>query len=287
MSYMAGQWRSALLLGGFAGLIWWERRRPLRRQRAEPEPTRIARNFGLAAITGLSIRLTERPLITPLARHVEQNRWGLLPRLNLPRPLETALGLALMDYTLYWWHVLLHRVPWLWRAHVVHHSDLALDTTTAVRFHFLEFLASIPWRAAQVALLGVRPRTLAIWQSATLLEVMFHHSNLRLPLAVERVLSTIIVTPRLHGIHHSIVQRETDSNFSSGLTAWDYLHRTIRRNVPQRRITIGVPAYRRPLSLGKLLALPFRRQPPGWTLPSGRTPRRILVGGAPDGRLRA
>src|SRR5205823_9528557 len=139
-----------------------------------------------------------------------------------------------------------------------------------------EMVVSVPWRAAQVALLGVSPQALRAWQMLTLIEVMFHHSNVELPIEVERWLSRFIVTPRLHGIHHSIVPEETDSNWSSGLTVWDWLHGTLRLNVPQDRITIGVPAYRVPeeVSLVEVLKMPFVKQRPTWALPGGGEPRR-------------
>jgi sterol desaturase/sphingolipid hydroxylase (fatty acid hydroxylase superfamily) len=258
----------------FLSLFYLERRYPLRRQQREPVRRRVPRNLALAALTAAVIRAAERPLVTPLARQVERRGLGLLPRLRLPRWLETGLALVLLDYTLYWWHILLHRVPWLWRMHLVHHSDLELDTTTTLRFHFGEFVASIPYRALQVLLIGVRPRALALWQRLTLLEVLFHHSNVRLPIALERRLARLLVTPRLHGIHHSIVPQETGSNFSSGLAVWDFLHGSIRMNVPQARITIGVPAIRRPLQARELLFLPLDRVPSVWQLPSGATPRR-------------
>jgi sterol desaturase/sphingolipid hydroxylase (fatty acid hydroxylase superfamily) len=164
-----------------------------------------------------------------------------------------------MDYTLYAWHILLHRVPLLWRCHAAHHADLDLDASTALRFHFAEFVLSVPWRAAQIALLGVARKPLALWRSLTLVEVMFHHANLRLPVRFEDMLSRLIVTPRLHGIHHSVVGEQRNSNFSSGLTAWDFLHRTIRRDVPQQAITIGLPEYRgvAEVTLGRTLAIPF------------------------------
>src|SRR5581483_5747976 len=146
----------------------------------------------------------------------------------------------LMDYTLYWWHVLLHRVPFLWRLHEPHHTDRDLDASTAIRFHFTEFLASIPWRCAQILAIGVGPRALALWQKLTLAEVVFHHSNLRLPRPVERRLSRLIVTPRVHGVHHSVVREERDANFSSGLMVWDHLHGTRRPYTPDD-VTIGLP----------------------------------------------
>ena len=149
-----------------------------------------------------------------------------------------------MDYTLYVWHVLTHRVPFLWRFHVVHHVDLDLDASTALRFHFAEIVISIGWRIGQVVLIGVPPLALSAWQTATLVSIMFHHANVRLPIAAERRLNRFVVTPRMHGIHHSIVREETDSNWSSGLTLWDRLHGTLRLDVSQDEVTIEVPAYR-------------------------------------------
>ena len=163
-----------------------------------------------------------------------------------------------MDYTLYWWHVLLHRVPALWRLHEPHHADRDLDASTALRFHVAEFLASVPWRCAQVVLIGVDARTLALWQRLTLLEVLFHHSNVRLPRDIERRLSTLVVTPRLHGLHHSIVRDERDSNYSSGLAVWDRLHGTADLNF-QRSVIIGLPDHGGTESLPETLALPFKR----------------------------
>jgi sterol desaturase/sphingolipid hydroxylase (fatty acid hydroxylase superfamily) len=171
-----------------------------------------------------------------------------------------------MDYTLYVWHVLTHRVPFLWRFHVVHHVDLDLDVSTALRFHGVELLLSLPWRAAQVALIGVSASAFTTWQLLLMASILFHHSNVRMSMRLERLVRVVLVTPRMHGIHHSTIRDETDSNWSSGLTLWDWLHGTLRWDVPQRRIVIGVPAYRDPadVSLVRILAMPFRRQRPSW-----------------------
>jgi sterol desaturase/sphingolipid hydroxylase (fatty acid hydroxylase superfamily) len=271
-------WLGPLLIGGTLGtLLWLERRRPLRRA-VEPKPRREGRNFAVAALSALAIRLAEKPAVEPLAQLVER-RWGLVPQLRLPPWLALPLTLALMDYTLYLWHILTHRVPFLWRFHVVHHVDLDLDASTAIRFHFAEMIVSVPWRALQVFAIGASPRALALWQTLTLVEVIFHHSNLELPINVERWLCRLIVTPRMHGIHHSIVREETDSNWSSGLTLWDRLHGTLRLDVPQPAITVGVPAYRDPseLTLPKLLALPFAEQRPTWQPPGDGQPTRDSV----------
>jgi sterol desaturase/sphingolipid hydroxylase (fatty acid hydroxylase superfamily) len=277
---MAGKrvpgWLSGLLVGGaFCGLLWLERRRPLRRA-VEPKLWRNARNLAVAALSAAAIQVAEQPVTRPLTVLVERRRWGLLKRLALPAWLEVLLAVALLDYTLYVWHVLVHKVPFLWRFHQPHHVDLDLDTSTALRFHFAEMVASVPWRAAQVVGIGVSPLALSVWQTAALVEILFYHSNVELPLGVERWLCRLVVTPRMHGIHHSIVPDETGSNWSSGLTLWDWLHGTLRLNVPQDDITIGVPAYRRPeeVTLPRVLAMPFGEQRDSWRLPGDGTPSR-------------
>ncbi|MDQ6620267.1 MAG: sterol desaturase family protein [Pseudomonadota bacterium] len=252
----------ALAGGLLLGLLWLERARPLRPRR-EPTGRRLARNCAVGVLTGVTVLLVERPVVQAVATVIERRGWGLLPRLALPRRLRLPLMIVLMDYTLYWWHVLLHRVPLLWRCHRAHHADLDLDTSTALRFHAAEFLLSVPWRVAQVALLGISRKGLSIWGALTAAEVMFHHSNVRLPLAFERRLCRFVITPRLHGIHHSIVHREQDSHFSSGLTLWDFLHGTARINKLRRTVTIGLREYRTPeqVTLSRTLAMPFADPP--------------------------
>ena len=252
--------RSALVLGGLAALLVLERVRPLRTA-VEPGPRRLARNAALGVVTSVAVSAVERPIVTRLSAVVARRGLGLVPRLPLPHAVRSAIAVALMDYTLYWWHVLLHRVPPLWRLHEAHHADRDLDTSTGVRFHFTEFLASIPWRCAQIVVIGVCPRALRLWQGLTLAEVLFHHSNVRLPAALDAALVRIIVTPRLHGVHHSVIRDERDSNFSSGLTIWDRLHGTAR-DASRDDVVIGLAEYGRDedVALAPMLALPFTRR---------------------------
>jgi sterol desaturase/sphingolipid hydroxylase (fatty acid hydroxylase superfamily) len=264
-----------LVAGTFLTLAILERRRPLRRS-VEPALQRTGRNLAIAALGAIAVQVAEMPIVAPAAAAVERRRWGVLKRLRLPVWLEVCAAVLLMDYTLYVWHVLTHRVPGLWRFHAVHHIDLDLDASTAVRFHFGELTLSTPWRLAQVVLIGTSPLALSIWQTGLLMSILFHHSNLELPLAIERRLGRVFVTPRMHGIHHSQVQSETDSNWSSGLTVWDWLHGTLKLNVPQSRITIGVPAYQDPndVTLPKMVVLPFGPQRPYWISADGEEPFR-------------
>jgi sterol desaturase/sphingolipid hydroxylase (fatty acid hydroxylase superfamily) len=258
------------MVGAALVLFVCEKRRPLRRA-TQQEPARTLRNLAMGAMSLAVVTLLQSPIVKPLAARVEKRRLGLAQRLPGPAWLRDAAAFLLLDYTIYVWHVLTHEVPFLWRFHLVHHVDMDLDTTTALRFHAIDMALSIPWRAAQVRVCGSSPRALQLWQTFFFVSVLFHHSNLRLPLALERALVHVLTTPRLHGIHHSIVREETNSNWSSGLSFWDWLHGTLRVDVPQDAITIGVPGYREPsgIALGPSLALPFVEQREAWLTADG------------------
>jgi sterol desaturase/sphingolipid hydroxylase (fatty acid hydroxylase superfamily) len=275
-------WTAMAAVGAAFGLLFLlEWIRPLRPE-VESKIRRTGRNLAVAGISAAALRLAERPVSLPLARRAHRRGWGLLKQRKLSPKVELILGVLLLDYTLYLWHILAHKIPLLWRFHQAHHVDLDLDASTAVRFHFGELVISVLWRSAQIALLGIAPRTLSFWNVALLVEILFHHSNLRLPWRWERWLNYLVVTPRMHGIHHSIVPEETGSNWSSGLTLWDYLHRTLRLNVPQDEITIGVPAYQDPkeLVLPRILEMPFEAQRPSWRDRQGREPARRAMASA-------
>lgn len=249
----------------FAAVYVAETVAPLRR-RVEPRMRHIVRNLTAGGVSLAVMTLLQTPLLLPVARAVEQHRIGLLHWLDVPAPWSTVAAVALLDYTLWMWHWANHRVPFLWRFHLAHHVDLDLDASTALRFHFGELVLSIPVRAAQIALIGADPFAVAIWQAVLFVSILFHHSNVRLPRRFEEVLSRVIVTPRMHGIHHSAREDETNSNWSSLLSVWDFLHRSFRLDVPDEAVVIGVPAYRDPreVTIGKFLTLPFRRQRDDW-----------------------
>ena len=141
----------------------------------------------------------------------------------------------------------------------MHHTDLDLDVTTAFRFHFGEMITSVVFRGAAVLLTGASPMTVLIYEICFEAAAQFHHSNTRLPLRVEKIINYLVVTPRMHGIHHSVLKRETDSNYSVIFSFWDRLHHTSRRDF-EKPVIIGVPSYSDPkeLTVKELLTLPFR-----------------------------
>jgi len=235
------------------GLLIAERRRPSRPP-SQDEPRRTLTNLVLGAGCMAVISAVEKPLIERLTANAERRRLGLAQQ--LPAPLRDPAAFLLLDWAMYGWHVATHRVPFLWRFHLVHHVDRDMDTSTALRFHFADMLVSLPFRLAQVAIAGAGPRAHQAWQRFFFASVLFHHSRLRLSPRAERLLSCALTTPGMHDIHHRACDESLDSNWSSGLSFWDHLHRTFRAERPDA--PIGVPGWDEPLSLPQLLALPLR-----------------------------
>lgn len=261
-----------------AGLLWFERRRSLRAVHRN-KLRRDIRNLVIAAPAGLVLQAVEMPVALKLAQAVQRQRWRLLSVLPLPS-LRRLAGILLLDYSLYWWHYLTHRVPLLWRFHQVHHLDREMDATTALRFHFGEITISLAFRALQIGIIGPDPATVAIWQVFLFLCILFHHSNVRLPLPFERLVARIVVTPRMHGIHHSIAPEDVNSNWSSGLTVWDWLHATLRTAPPQHRLTLGVAGFlgQAEATAVEALTLPFEAaaEPPVYDGLPARQPLNAL-----------
>ena len=273
---------AVVVVGGYVLVLAAEMLRPLR-ERVEPKLRRVVRNFTNAGVSFAILTLLQAPLLVPVAKWTADRHIGLLNLMPMPKGLHLILAIVLMDYTLWWWHWANHRVPLLWRFHLPHHVDLDLDASTALRFHFGELSLSVLYRAAQIILIGVSSYEVWVWQTILFASILFHHSNTRLPLAVERWLVRFIVTPRMHGIHHSDRETETNSNWSSLLSWWDYLHQTLLLNVPQRSVTIGVPAYQdlTDVTIGKVLLLPFTSQRNDWRHADGSLPMRTNDSDAP------
>ena len=248
------------LVAGVAilGIFVAERRRPLRRQTG-PALRHELRNLAMGAMCAAVIATIETPATQAVARANAMGSRGLAG--FLPRPFGAIVAVAAMDYGFYLWHVATHRLPMLWRFHRVHHVDPAMTMSTALRFHFVDMAVSLPWRLVQVRVSGITPRSLQMWQHFFTLSILFHHSNWALPRGGDERLSWLITTPRMHGIHHSIVKAERDSNWSSGISLWDRLHGTFRHLPPPSAITTGVDdrGAAGDVTIGRALRAPFRR----------------------------
>jgi sterol desaturase/sphingolipid hydroxylase (fatty acid hydroxylase superfamily) len=241
---------------------------PLRR-RTRPMIGRLLVNGGMSLTAFAVAALLVRPAATGAMRWASATPFGIVPLLPASPALRFIVSFLLMDLAFYWWHVANHRLPVLWRFHNVHHIDPDLDVSTAFRFHWGEVALSTLFRVAQVSLIGISAGAFAAYELVFQANTLFHHSNLRLPVRFESVLNMVLVTPRMHGIHHSQRREQTNSNYSVVFSWWDRLHRTIGLNVPQADIDIGVPAYTAPADnrLWNALVLPFRRQRDYWASP--------------------
>lgn len=266
MNHVPSFWISALILTAvLTTMAALETVRPLRR-RLEPRLRRTVRNFTTGALSLAVVTLLQAPILMPLVHWTQRRGVGLLNLVDLPAAFAVGLAVLLLDYTLWHWHRINHVVPFFWRFHLVHHVDRDMDASTALRFHFGEHALSVGWRVLQVVAIGPSPTAIWTFHALLVASILFHHSNTRLPLRFERLLVRIIVTPRMHGIHHSDWRNETNSNWSSLLSGWDYLHRTVLLSMPHEKIVVGVPGYRAPddVTIGRILWMPFRRQRDDW-----------------------
>jgi len=196
-----------------------------------------------------------------LAARLRRAGVGLFAALDWPETIEVALAALALDLVIYFQHRVLHRVPWLWRAHRVHDSDVAFDVTLGVRFHPFEIVVSQAVKLGAIALLGAAPLAVMIFEAVLQTGALFTHVDSALPPRLERVLRWWVVTPSLHRVHHSVVRDETDSNFGFSVVWWDRLFGTFRAapRRPEATMPIGIEAFRdaHAQGLAALLVQPF------------------------------
>jgi sterol desaturase/sphingolipid hydroxylase (fatty acid hydroxylase superfamily) len=220
----------------------------------------IVTNLALAAINAVVAAAFSFTilLVTESAR---AHSIGLLNFAPLPPWLHWLGAILLFDCWQYWWHRFNHRVPFLWRFHSVHHADAEMDASSGVRFHTIEIVLSFLARLAVLPLIGVVVPELLLYETISLPVILFHHSNLRISERADRCLRWLIVTPRMHYVHHSRWQPETDSNYTSLLSVWDRLFGSFRLREKPAEISLGLDNYeeREWRRLPGLLAAPFRK----------------------------
>lgn len=262
----------AFVLTGFFAL---EKMSPLRK-RTRPLIGRLQVNITVTALVFIISMITVKPVSIGLIGLTGRYSFGLLHWIPFPGIGGKVVAFLLMDMTFYWWHRANHLVPVLWRLHSVHHCDPDLDVSTSFRFHAVEVFLSTGFRALQIGLIAPGLFAYLVYELVFTCATMFHHSNLRIPVQLERALNVIFVTPRMHGIHHSGIQEETDSDYSVIFRWWDWMFGSLRLNVPQAVITIGVPGYSEPAdnAVIRLFAMPFVSLKPYWVRPDGTTPSR-------------
>jgi sterol desaturase/sphingolipid hydroxylase (fatty acid hydroxylase superfamily) len=236
-----------------------------RRILTTPKASRWFANLMIIGLNPLSVRLVFPVLPAAMALLATERQWGLLNNVDLPYWIEVTMGVVALDLSIYLQHVLHHAIPTLWRLHMVHHADLDYDLTTGLRFHPMEIIISMGIKLTMVAALGPPASAVLIFEVALNATAMFNHSNIRIPIAVDRVLRLFVVTPDMHRVHHSVIIRETNSNYGFNLPWWDRLLGTYK-DQPDKGHTdmiIGLSQYRDPrkLTLTRLLILPFVGDP--------------------------
>jgi sterol desaturase/sphingolipid hydroxylase (fatty acid hydroxylase superfamily) len=252
-------------LGCFAGVLLlmalWEFLAP-RRQLTVRRAVRWSSNLGLVALNNLAVRFIAPLGAVSAAVVAEERGWGVFNNLALPAWLSVALTVVVLDLIIYMQHVMFHAVPLLWRLHMVHHADLDFDATTGVRFHTLEILLSLLIKLAAVVLLGAPALGVLLFEVTLNATSVFNHGNVRLPAWLDRLLRLVVVTPEMHRVHHSVITRETNSNFGFNLPWWDFLFGTYKAQPTDghERMTIGLEQVRdekRADRLHWMLLLPF------------------------------
>ena len=259
------QREAALRLGCFAAIfvvmMIWEVLAPMRPLTLSRRQ-RWTNNIGLLIVNSIVLRLLFPAAAVGVAYSAANLEWGLFNRIALPYWFEVLAAVLVLDLAIYLQHVMMHHVRPLWRLHRVHHADLDIDMTTGSRFHTLEILVSMLIKSVLIFLLG--PALLAVLIFEIVLNGMaiFNHANVRLPAKLDRILRLLLITPDVHRVHHSILRRETNSNYGFNLSIWDRLFGTYIAQ-PQRGhtgMTIGIPEFREARQVDRLpgmLALPF------------------------------
>jgi sterol desaturase/sphingolipid hydroxylase (fatty acid hydroxylase superfamily) len=245
----------------FVVMAVWELLMP-RRPQAIGRNWRWPNNLGVVAVDVLLVRILLPITAVGLALIAEAHGIGLFNMIALPAWASIVISVILLDLAIYLQHVLFHAVPALWRLHRMHHADLEFDVTTGLRFHPIEILLSTGIKLVVVAALGTPAAAVLIFEVLLNATSMFNHSNIRVPVQIDRILRWFVVTPDMHRVHHSILRRETNANFGFNLPWWDRLLGTYRAQpaAGHDAMTIGIEQFRdaRELGLDRMLLQPFR-----------------------------
>ncbi|NQU59912.1 MAG: sterol desaturase family protein [Rhodospirillales bacterium] len=252
--------RLGIFLGVFALMALWEILSP-RRVLTQSKAVRWYSNLGIVAVNTVLARMVFPMAPIAVALLAQERGWGVLNLYQAPEWCAVLGAVVVLDFAIYLQHVMVHAVPMLWRLHRMHHADLDFDVTTGARFHPIEIILSLAIKMAVIVLIGAPVVAVLIFEVVLNATAMFNHSNVNLPLGLDRVLRWLVVTPDMHRVHHSVVPYETNSNFGFNLPWWDRLFGTYR-DQPEKGhdgMTIGIDLFRDAgeLHLHKMLVQPL------------------------------
>ncbi len=255
--------RLSFFIGIFVLMASWELLAP-RREGQVSRRLRWPNNLGIVVFNTLLLRFVMPTTAVGLALAGETAGWGLLQQFDLPLWAGSLLAVICLDLAIYLQHIMFHAVPALWRLHRMHHADLAFDVTTGARFHPLEIILSMVIKLSVIAALGPPAVAVLIFEVLLNTLAMFNHANARLPLGFDRVLRRVIVTPDMHRVHHSVIPRETNSNFGFNLSIWDRCFGTYcaQPKGGHQDMSIGIDSFRTnaDLALHQMLLQPFKKR---------------------------
>jgi sterol desaturase/sphingolipid hydroxylase (fatty acid hydroxylase superfamily) len=252
--------RLSLFLGGLLFFLLLELLAPYR-QSSVSKVKRLINNVALTGFNSLILQLLFAGAVVRTAMYVTSHHLGVLNMVEAPSWVKLLATVIFMDFMLYVWHLLNHEVPFLWRFHRVHHSDLNMDVSTATRFHIGELAMSAVIKVSLVFFLGATPLGVLIFESALVLCAQFHHSSLKVSRWFEAIFWILFVPPSMHRIHHSVIIKERNTNYGTIFSIWDRWLGTLLTDVDQKKLRIGVGAYQKPdkLNFNHLLVMPFTR----------------------------
>lgn len=234
-----------------------------RRQLRDLKPKRWLTNFAITIIDSLLVRLVFKTAAVGGALWAAEHNIGLFNMVELPYWFGFAVSFIVLDFAVWFSHVLSHKVPVFWRLHRMHHSDVDIDVSTAIRFHPFEILLSMCWKFAIVLLLGAPAASVLVFEMVLNGGAMFNHSNTKLPLWLDRYMRWIIITPDMHRVHHSVLRSEHDSNYGFNLSIWDRMFKTYTDQPKEGHdgMTIGLAQWQdeQPAKLGWSLFVPFKK----------------------------
>lgn len=252
--------RLSVFIGLFVIFAWSEWLRP-RRPLTVPKSTRWFTNIAIVVIDSALVRILFPAAAVGIAFWAQGEGYGLFNMISVPVWVAGLASIILLDFAVWLSHLLSHKIPIIWRLHRMHHSDRDFDVSTAIRFHPIEIIVSMIYKVAWVIALGAPAWSVILFEIILNGVAMFNHSNTKLPLAVDRILRLIIVTPDMHRVHHSTNPDETDSNYGFNFPFWDRLFGTYidQPELGHDEMEIGLAAWRdeRPNRLGWSLSVPF------------------------------
>lgn len=256
--------RGAVFIAVLLAMAVWEVLAQ-RRHQSIVRRQRWPANLAIVVLDTLAIRLVFPLAAVGAALMASERGWGFFNVVDAPLWLVIASSVLILDLVIYFQHRLFHAIPWLWRLHRMHHADLEFDVTTGLRFHPLEIVISMGIKLVAVILLGAPAVSVIIFEVLLNAISMFNHGNVRMPERLDRRLRLLLVTPDMHRVHHSIVRRETDSNFGFSVPWWDRLFGTYidQPTGGHRNMVIGIEQFRDPndLRLSRMLLQPFKGSP--------------------------